>query len=113
MAQLADEIRHWRISYGDWFATPDVEATWFIDPPYRGKAGACYPHGSDGIDYGGLSTWCRRRRGQTIVCEGPNADWLPFAPHHTHIAAPTADVIGRRVSSEWIWCSTTAQQAAA
>jgi hypothetical protein len=70
-------IRHWQIIEGDYSLAPDVEATWFIDPPYQG-AGRHYVHGDRGIDYAKLAMWCRARRGQPIVCEQSGATWLPF-----------------------------------
>jgi hypothetical protein len=73
-------IRHWTIVEGDYTAAPDVTATWFVDPPYQGKAGRAYRHGSKSIDYAALAAWCRSRRGQVIVCEGVDAGWLPFVP---------------------------------
>jgi hypothetical protein len=55
---------------------PDIEATWFVDPPYNNRAGSYYIENS--IDYVALGTWCHERRGQAIVCENEGADWLPF-----------------------------------
>lgn len=66
---------------------PDIEATWFIDPPYQPTNGSHalsqgkgYAHGCDSasIDYDALGVWCQERRGQVIVCEQEGADWLPF-----------------------------------
>jgi len=31
-----------------------------------------------GVDYQSLSTWCRSRTGQVIVCENSNANWMEF-----------------------------------
>lgn len=59
---------------------PKIEhenVSWFIDPPYQ-KKGVHYVFGSEGIDYDHLATWCRRRIGQVIVCEGEGASWLDF-----------------------------------
>ena len=52
-------------------------ATWFVDPPYQ-SAGKHYRFGSDRIDYAHLSAWCQNLPGQTIVCEGGDANWLDF-----------------------------------
>lgn len=79
VASQVDSIRHWTVIEGDYRDAPDVEATWYIDPPYQ-QAGRYYQHGSDAIDFGALATWCRQRRGQVIVCEAAGANWLPFAP---------------------------------
>ena len=73
---------------GDWRQAPDIEATWFIDPPYQGvKQG--YTHGADTIDFDELAEWVMTRRGQVIVCEGPAATWLPFE-HHTTMQGPAS-----------------------
>lgn len=79
VADQVPAIKHWRIIEGDYTAAPDVEATWFVDAPYRGRQGRHYIHPSSRIDYPALGRWCRARRGQTIVCEAAGADWLPFA----------------------------------
>jgi hypothetical protein len=103
MALIADSVKHWTTRVGDFTDAPDDEATWFIDPPYQGPAGSCYPHSSKFIDYPALASWCRTRRGQVMVCEGPDARWLPFAEHHVHVSAPTHNRPGRRRSSESLW----------
>lgn len=69
-------IRHWRVIEGDYTNAPDVEATWFVDPPYNNKAGSYYVHHN--LDYPRLGGWCQQRKGQVIVCENEGADWLPF-----------------------------------
>lgn len=79
--RVADQvplIRHWQIIEGSYRDAPDVEATWYVDPPYQ-VAGCHYIH-SD-IDYTDLAVWCRSRRGQVIACEAVGATWLPFRPH--------------------------------
>jgi hypothetical protein len=77
VAMQVDRIRHWQIIEDDYTAAPDVEATWFVDPPYQ-TPGHSYPHGPASINYAKLADWCRARRGQPIVCEQPGAGWLPF-----------------------------------
>ncbi len=69
-----DGIREWKITEGSYEEAPNVRATWFIDPPYEGTSEYRYRE----IDYEALATWCKRRRGQVIVCERPGATWLPF-----------------------------------
>lgn len=72
---------------GDYTEAPDIEATWFIDPPYQ-VAGRAQAKGmgyapdcdSSALDYDDLATWCRSRRGQVMVCEQSGASWLPFVP---------------------------------
>jgi len=86
-ARLADQvalIKHWQITEGDYTAAPDIEATWFIDPPYQVQ-GKQYQHAVS--DYGALADWCRARRGQVIACESEGADWLPFRPITTVVGA--------------------------
>jgi len=80
VAAQVDRIRHWQIIEGDYSAAPDVEATWFIDPPYNNAVGRHYRHGPDKIDYSALGAWCRGRQGQVLVCENEGATWLPFSP---------------------------------
>ena len=78
------------IIHGDYTEAPNIEATWFVDPPYyvngRARAGTDRPQGmgyapgcdASCLDYGALAAWCRERRGQKIVCEQMGANWLPF-----------------------------------
>ena len=78
----ADNVRHaahYDYAEGTYRNAPDVEACWFIDPPYQHQ-GSVYTHGNKGIDYADLADWCQTRRGQVIVCEGEGANWLPFRP---------------------------------
>ncbi len=69
-------IKHWQLRFGDYSLAPDVEATWFIDPPYNNQAGATYRMHE--IDYHALGLWAQSRQGQVIVCENKGATWLPF-----------------------------------
>lgn len=78
VASQVDAIKHWTIIEGDYTQAPDVEATWFVDPPYSNRAGSYYVHHD--IEYAALGAWCRTRRGQTIACENDGATWLPFVP---------------------------------
>lgn len=112
VANDAAQIGHWRVIEGGYESAPHIEATWFVDPPYCGAtkasrytgggpivhapAGDRYRFGAKRIDFSELGRWCRMRRGQTIVCEGPGADWLPFAPF--------GDVKGQSgTSKELVW----------
>lgn len=79
IACQVDSIRHWRIIEGDFSAAPDIEASWFIDPPYSNRAGSRYAHAAE-MDYERLAAWARSREGQVIVCENAGATWLPFRP---------------------------------
>ena len=79
IAGQVDRISHWRVIEGSYENAPDIEATWFIDPPYA-SAGKLYRHNSKNIDFAALGKWCQERRGQIMVCENDGADWLPFEP---------------------------------
>jgi site-specific DNA-adenine methylase len=72
------KIKHWKIICGDYSESPDIEATWFIDPPYKGNPGMGYGYGSNLLDYTELATWAKSRKGEVIFCEGENGDYLPF-----------------------------------
>jgi hypothetical protein len=104
VASQLHAIRHWKVIEGDYTDAPDVEATWFVDPPYNNAVGAHYKHGPDGIDYAALGSWCRTRRGQVIVCENEGSTWLPFQPFATFKAA-----LFPKGSREMIWTQETAQ----
>lgn len=107
VAVQVERIRHWRIIEGDYSQAPDVDATWFVDPPYE-TAGKQYRHGSDAIDFAQLGAWCKARRGQVMVCENAGADWLPF---RRFVAARSARPrLGEAdaVSPEVIWTNDAA-----
>ena len=98
VASQVTAIKHWRVIEGDWYRAPDIEATWYVDPPYNNKAGSYYVHGPDAIDFGMLGrACCDTMRGQVIVCENDGADWLPFRDF-----AVLKSGFGR-VSREVIW----------
>lgn len=97
IAAQIDRIKHWKIIEGDYRAAPDIEAAWFVDPPYQ-KAGKHYVHKMLPDEYAELGAWCRTRRGQVVVCEAAGADRLPFEPF---MAAKAA--YERVVSHEVIW----------
>lgn len=89
---------------GDYTEAPDIEATWFIDPPYHvdgrpQSRGMGYAEGcnSFALDYQALATWCRSRTGQKIVCEQQGAVWLPF--EHLRLARNS---IGKN-TTEVVW----------
>lgn len=93
-------IRGWLVIQGDYTAAPDVTATWFVDPPYQGKAGSHYTHGSASLDYAALGRWCETRTGRVIVCESAAATWMPWQGQRMLRATPgvnrpakTADVV--------------------
>lgn len=75
------KIRHWLVSNESYDDLPDIEATWFIDPPY--EFGGEWYHSSVNnkkIDFKALGKYCKTRKGQTMVCENSKATWLPFDP---------------------------------
>lgn len=75
------KVKHWKVYNESYDKIENIEATWFIDPPYQ--FGGQYYHSSASnkhINYEELSNWCLERNGQLIVCENSNADWLPFEP---------------------------------
>ena len=73
--EQVEYIRHWKIEQCSYHDIPNINATWFIDPPYK-VGGHHYRYSK--IDYRHLSTWCKKRKGLSIVCENNQADWLPF-----------------------------------
>ena len=99
VASQCERIRHWRVIEGDYTEAPDVEATWFVDPPYQGRAGGYYVESE--VNYADLAEWCRSRRGQRIVCEQDGASWLPF----TSFAAVKSNAMSGRggTSREALW----------
>jgi len=70
------KIKHWNFVLGDYHTVANMDATWFIDPPYQCQNR--YVHNS--IDYEELSVWCKSRKGQVIVCENSSANWMNFVP---------------------------------
>jgi len=71
------KIRHWNVLCESYEKLENIEATWFIDPPYQ-NGGDRYIKNQ--IDYSYLSEWCKSRNGQVIVCENSDANWLDFKP---------------------------------
>ncbi|MBS0646136.1 MAG: hypothetical protein JSR97_06045 [Verrucomicrobia bacterium] len=72
------KVKHWEIICDDYTAAPDIEATWFIDPPYKHAPGLGYKFSSKLINYTDLADWALKRRGEIIFCEGEFGDYLPF-----------------------------------
>lgn len=104
IASQVSQIRHWQIIEGDYTIAPDIEATWFVDPPYNNRAGSYYVEND--VDYETLGAWCRSRQGQVMVCENEGATWLPFKP----FAVLKAGVNGRG-SREVLWTSNAESDA--
>lgn len=95
IAQQLFKIRHWEIKQGDYSKIQNQKATWFIDAPYF-VGGNKYKFGSHKIDYNHLSTWCKSREGQIIVCENTNASWMNFKPIKTQRGV-------QKTTTEAIW----------
>lgn len=70
-------IRHWTVEQKSYDQIENMDATWFIDPPYQ-IAGKIYVKSSKDIDFNHLGNWCKEREGEIIVCENKTATWLPF-----------------------------------
>ncbi len=70
-------IAGWTVRLGTYRDAPDIDAMWFVDPPYM-VAGKHYRKSA--VDYADLADFCRTRRGRVIACENHGADWLPFDP---------------------------------
>lgn len=97
LARQVRFIRHWRVECSSYETVPDVEATWFVDPPYCGPPGAYYRRWKlHATQYPGLADWCRARHGQVVVCENYGAPWLPF-----RFLANAAALKGRSVEAVW------------
>jgi hypothetical protein len=98
-ALIAGRVKHWQIFAGSYADAPDIEATWFVDPPYA-DGGRRYKHSA--IDYAALASWCHARCGQTIVCEREGADWLPFRPlYNAPTQAPSQGTRRRHLEAVW------------
>jgi hypothetical protein len=78
IAASVEKIRHWRILEGNYAKSAEIEATWFIDPPYHGQgSGRAYAHGSNAIDYPALARWVQERKGSSSRAR-KRARALPF-----------------------------------
>ena len=96
VAASLHKIRHWTLVEGDYRMAPEVEATWFIDPPYH-RSGKFYM--TNDVVYDEVAEFSLTRRGQAIVCEQEGAAWLPFEPLRAERSAR-----GTR-GSEVVWTS--------
>jgi site-specific DNA-adenine methylase len=100
IARDLHKIQHWHILHGSYKCVSKFipkKATWFIDPPYQHVPPTMgYVHGNKELNYEELGKWCKTRKGQVIVCENTDADWLPFSK--------LLDLSGqRRRTEEAIW----------
>lgn len=80
LLEVIPEVSTWQITNVPYNDLANVEATWFIDPPYSNAAGERYRMGSDLINYEELGWFCLGRKGQVIVAENEGATWLDFKP---------------------------------
>lgn len=94
-------FRNWKITNKDYRELENIEATWFIDPPYI-KEGKAYVNNGDNINYRELAEWCKSRKGQVIVCESAKADWLPFEPLRKTVSRRNTG-FKREIIIEGIW----------
>lgn len=93
ISESLDLIKHWKIQNLDYKHLDNIEATWFIDPPYQ-VGGNLY--NENHINYEELREFCLTRKGQVIVCENSKANWLDFKP--------LVEITGQRKKSlEMIW----------
>lgn len=79
IAENLYKIKHWKIYQDSYENIDNIDATWFIDPPYM-NGGQSYVESNKNIDYSHLAEWCKSRKGQIIVCENTDGTWLDFKP---------------------------------
>lgn len=77
VAESLENVKHWKVKNIDYQDLDNVEATWFIDPPYQ-VGGNLYVENH--VNYNELREFCLSRKGQVIVCENSKANWLDFKP---------------------------------
>jgi site-specific DNA-adenine methylase len=107
--EVIPEVSHWQVTNYDYRNLHNVEATWFVDPPYSNAAGSRYR--TSAIDYEHLGWWCLNRRGQVIVCENAGADWMEFQPME-HPRVSIRSRYQKADAREVLWTTTTAQPVA-
>ena len=73
------KIKHWKFKIDCYTNIDNDAATWYIDPPYQ-YGGHSYKYSNKDINYLSLSSWCKERKGQVIVCENTKANWMDFKP---------------------------------
>lgn len=79
IAENLFKIKHWNIILGTYEDIENINATWFIDPPYQ-NGGHKYKCNNKKIDFNKLASYCMERNGQVIVCENTKANWMDFHP---------------------------------
>jgi len=79
LARSVSNFDSWKIENLDYRdIDKDIEGTWFVDPPYIGKKGSHYKHGSGLIDYESLGQWIMNLQTQVIACDADDASYLDF-----------------------------------
>ena len=73
-------ISKWSIEHCSYEKIPNMDAHWFIDPPYQNLKTTKYRYGRDKIDFSHLAEWCKNRRGFVTACETLIEDNTPFLP---------------------------------
>ncbi len=74
----------WCFEHASYQCAPDIEATWFIDPPYQRSFDQ---YAAKPVDYVELWKWIGTRRGQIILCEAADNDWIPEPVNVVHTVA--------------------------
>lgn len=98
IAKQVANIRGWKSYCDDYRTCPNMEADWFIDPPYT-VAGKHYTFSK--VNYQELANFCLRCKGRLTVCENEGANWLPF---QTFISARAmTGKSGARISHEVVY----------
>ena len=103
IASNLHKIKHWKIIQGNYKDFENVEATWFIDPPYQIVTRRNYKHNN--IDYIHLAEYCKTRNGQVIVCENDKANWLPFKK-----ISVLNGMVKQTIETVWYNCGTDEEQ---
>jgi site-specific DNA-adenine methylase len=100
LAEQVAKIRDWRVICASWDSVDyPGRANWLVDPPYT-LQGHTYKHHS--VDYPRLGEWCRTREGLLVVCEGPEATWLPFEPFRLQLGTNGKNREKRRQEYYWV-----------
>jgi len=99
IAEQQHKIRKWEVRLGSYESAPDVDAIWFVDPPYQ-RVNRKYAVKFS--DYKKLAEFCRVRTGQVIACEQLGADWLPFEPLGSFTSTWGSQKVSKRVD-EVVW----------
>jgi len=103
LSLISSSIKHWKITNLSYQDIENIEATWFIDPPYK-SMGKLYKHSCRDIDYNNLGEWSKERNGQVIVCEGDDhGNWLPFEEYSVNAVSYSNRKGYSKKSKEYIW----------